>query len=248
MRGIRKLQEPRKLAQYRASNPQGSWEDFRRGRARRNAVKDALIAQQQGLCCYCEIDLKTSVQQGEIDDFRVEHFHPKSDCSTSHNWALDWQNLLACCSGGSATKVVDSQSRASQSDVSDLDHSCDVPKQDHNWDGVILNPLNLPRHVCPFRFSRNEPYISVNTAVCEAHRIDLTQAKTTIEKLRLHSPRLVRLREEKLNKLSDELSRLTQQGIPLEHAIEQINSIYLIVNDDGHLPGFYSAMKDFLGV
>ena len=72
-------EEPEGLKRYRTNYPWESWEHFRR-RARRGyqVVKQQILHDQHGLCAYCEISIKLAEEEGEVDDFRVEHFYPKS--------------------------------------------------------------------------------------------------------------------------------------------------------------------------
>ena len=91
---------PQALTDYVVANPNADWEDFRNETANGYAVvKQQLTADQRGLCAYCEIDLHIHAQNG-LDDFRVEHFHPKKPHNPPPNHALEWQNLLAVCTGG----------------------------------------------------------------------------------------------------------------------------------------------------
>jgi uncharacterized protein (TIGR02646 family) len=53
----------------------------------KKAVKDALMAEQGYLCCYCECRLTS-------DDSHIEHFRPQSDESVD---PLDFSNILCSC-------------------------------------------------------------------------------------------------------------------------------------------------------
>jgi uncharacterized protein (TIGR02646 family) len=149
MKNIVKGKEPSVLQQYATRNPGHSWSQFRKDRARCLSVQQQLLSDQGGLCAYCEIDLKGASGNAQAD-LRVEHFHPKSDTLAAHNWHLDWQNLLAVCHGGSRQDIVDAAER-----YTSPDHSCDVPKADHDWDVQILNPLLLPAFPSLFRYDRS---------------------------------------------------------------------------------------------
>lgn len=135
MKRVLKGAEPPLLLAYRQKSPQNTWEQFCKSDARKNEIQQQLKADQGGLCAYCEINLLDAAGTDKAD-FRVEHFHPKSDTSSGMNWHLHWPNLLGCCHGGSRSDVVDASKRATTPD-----HSCDVPKKDKNLTGVILNPL-----------------------------------------------------------------------------------------------------------
>lgn len=60
MKNIVKGVEPAELAQYAASNPGNTWEQFTRKSPRRIAVQQRLLSDQGGICAYCEIDLRGS--------------------------------------------------------------------------------------------------------------------------------------------------------------------------------------------
>ena len=120
-------EEPELLRQYRLHNPEETWEHFRR-RCRRGykQVREAILRDQHGLCAYCEVGIKLAEEEGEVDDFRVEHFYPKNATQEhGHNYHLDWRNLLGVCHGGSQPYVPDPEWRYSSQK---RDRSCDVPK------------------------------------------------------------------------------------------------------------------------
>lgn len=239
MKNIVKGSEPDTLISYRENNPQGSWENCKRNKNRREKIQKRLLEDQGGLCAYCEVDLKTGV---ENSDFRVEHFHPKSDSSTQHNWHLDWGNLLACCHGGSQRDVVDAERR-----FSSPDHSCDVPKDNDNLTGLILNPLELSAYPCIFKYTRDTGEIKVHIEQCDIAGVNKAIAQQTIDKLRLDSERLKRLRKPVLNKVNDELRNLIAQGLTLNAAQERLAQAYFYKNSDGHWPAFFSAIRHYLG-
>ncbi|MGI9274454.1 MAG: retron system putative HNH endonuclease [Endozoicomonas sp.] len=175
MKRIVKGAEPPLLTSYNTRTPQNTWEQFREGRSRRQQLKRALRKGQGGLCAYCEIDLKESDDHGNAD-FRVEHFHPKSDPSSDHNWALDWQNLLGCCHGGNQRRVVDADERFTPPDF-----SCDVPKADQVLDNVIFNPMEIPAFPCLFLVERSSGELKNNKPGCEAAGIAIDKVDNTLQ-------------------------------------------------------------------
>ena len=118
MKKVRKGAEPPRLDAYRQLRPTNTWEQCTKNKNRRDEIQQQLRGDQGGICAYCEVNLLPAVSSNEVADFRVEHFHPKSDVSTVHNWHLDWNNLLACCHGGSQRGVGDAASRYTRSDGS----------------------------------------------------------------------------------------------------------------------------------
>jgi uncharacterized protein (TIGR02646 family) len=97
---------PPLLDAYVQANPNDEWEQLKGNDRYANAqVKATLIHDQRGLCAYCEIDLAQYKGKG-LDDFGVEHFHPKKrPPNPPPNHGLDWQNMLGVCSGGSSRDV-----------------------------------------------------------------------------------------------------------------------------------------------
>lgn len=241
MKRIIKTEEPALLISYRTNNPNGRWQGCKNNQNRREQIQQYLLNDQGGLCAYCEVDLKMANAQG-VADFRVEHFHPKSDISTDHNWHLDWQNLLACCHGGSRPDVVDEAERASSPD-----HSCDVPKADHDWDELILNPLQLAASPCLFRYSRATGAVSVDDDNCETAGVDSTKAQNNIDYLRLDANRLKRLRKAELDRVNEQLRQLVQNGITLEAARDKLARALIKKDVNGHWPRFFSALRHYLG-
>ncbi|MFK4751622.1 retron system putative HNH endonuclease [Oceanobacter antarcticus] len=243
MKKVLKGIEPPLLARYRHKNPTGSWDMFKNSRARRQQLKQQIIADQSGLCVYCEIDLKEQDSHGNAD-YRVEHYHPKSDMTAGHNWALDWQNLLGCCHGGSRPDVTDAAHRYTSPDC-----SCDIPKGSQNLDSVILNPHQMPAFPPIFAFDRTTGEPSVDKVNCSIAGIDPIKAQATIRELRLDAKRLNSLRQTVLNKLNADVRNLLQRNSELSvgEALDRLAATYLQKNSKHHWPPFFSAIRSYLG-
>lgn len=76
----------------------------------KDAIREALVREQRGLCCYCEQRIAPS--EGRM---RVEHRTPQS---MDRGRDLDWRNLLGACCGGEGSAEV----------------HCDVAKGDREVD------------------------------------------------------------------------------------------------------------------
>jgi len=88
MKFIEKQQEPQTYTDWKAlanDNWQPSYDDLRGDP--KKAVKEALMAEQGYLCCYCERRLMDS-------DSHIEHFRPQSDPAVD---PLDYSNMLCSC-------------------------------------------------------------------------------------------------------------------------------------------------------
>lgn len=241
MKNIIKGDVPGVLQQYATRYPAGSWDNFRKVKARRLPVQQQLLSDQGGLCAYCEIDLKAA-SGNALADLRVEHFHPKSDTTEGRNWHLDWQNLLAVCHGGSRADIVDSVER-----YTSPDHSCDVPKDGNDWDALILNPLLLPAFPALFRYDRSTGAMGVELDNCRAIGIDTARAQATIDLLRLDSQRLRGLRKPVLDKLNEQLRGLVQAGHSTADARDLLARAILSKKDNQSWPPFLSAARNYLG-
>ena len=86
MRYIKKQTEPRELKEYRNSG--GKWDDFSLDKGKR-AVKNQLLAEQNGLCAYCTGAIN-------FDNMKVEHWYPQD---APEDRDLEYANLLAVCLG-----------------------------------------------------------------------------------------------------------------------------------------------------
>ena len=153
-------EEPELLKHYRLRNPEETWEHFRR-RCRKGykQVREAILRDQHGLCAYCEVGIKLAEEEGEVDDFRVEHFYPKNATQEhGHNYHLDWRNLLGVCHGGSQPYVPDPEWRYSSQK---RDRSCDVPKGGREITNYILNPLKIPGKIRLFRYAEHLSLIHI---------------------------------------------------------------------------------------
>lgn len=88
MKHIVKRPEPEAFSDWKSlasDDWQPTYDDL--GGAPKRAVKDALMAEQGYLCCYCERRLTDA-------DSHIEHFRPRRDPTVD---SLDYRNLLCSC-------------------------------------------------------------------------------------------------------------------------------------------------------
>lgn len=111
MRTIRKLREPLSLTQHRA----GMAADFDNFQDK-NELRDSLVREQRGLCCYCQSRIRADRTSMKIEHWRCQSRYPDEQ--------LDYSNILAACTGDRGP-----------------DH-CDTRKADRN---ISRNPAN-PEH------------------------------------------------------------------------------------------------------
>ncbi len=237
-------QVPTDLGNYVVANPGNSWNQFRDNEPKAlDAVRVQIVRDQRGLCAYCEIDTQVSVGGVGLDDFRVEHFHPKSPVDPTHNYGLDWFNLLGVCHGGSQRSVAIASRHTSP------DHSCDVPKDNLNLVGVIFDPTNdVPAFPRFFQYVEN----GMDAGRIEVDKVNCPtslhlKGEQTIEKLRLNAPRLTRLRKVVFDKLREEISNAEDAGVPFDVALSNLAQIFLSPSADGHWPAFFTCIRWYLG-
>lgn len=94
MKYICKGAEPAAFAQWKAINPQATYHDlsdrqFPGSVLAKTALKQALIAEQGEICCYCECRIQPN-------NSHIEHFKPKGNRLYAA-LQLDYSNLLASC-------------------------------------------------------------------------------------------------------------------------------------------------------
>lgn len=200
MKKIRKTPGPNALTDYAERNPGNTWKDFYDSRTEYVEIKQQVFQDQGGLCAYCETRLKET----EPANQRLEHFHPKSDdADPSKNWALDWDNIIGVCHGGS---------HPSDKDWARPDNlSCDAYKEHYikreklppDCDGWLLNPLHLPHLPCLFRFDRRTFELKPDPEQCEKWQLEVGKdtfelVSETIKILNLNCDRLKQQRRQVL--------------------------------------------------
>lgn len=237
-------EEPELLTRYKQRYPHDIWEKFHhRSRDGYRQVKRQIFQDQHGLCAYCEIDIKLTDEEDLVDDFRVEHFHPKT--GTEHeerNYHLEWKNMLGVCHGGSQPRVAEANYRFSKMKE---DRSCDVPKGGKSINTEILNPLQIPAKERLFAFDSFTGAISVDENTCPG--MLRRKAENSITELNLNAPRLKRLRLKVIEVLQDQLAEMAGLGISLEESMDQLARILLIPNSDNQYPAFFTTIRWFLG-
>ncbi|SRR6266568_5134909 len=239
---------PPLLAAYQETNPVDAWDQFKGNDPDGyKAVKASLTRDQRSLCAYCEIDLVSGNGKG-LDDFRVEHFFPKKPHNPPPNRSLEWDNLLAVCTGGN-TRALTAKGR-----FTSPDSSCDVPKANKDWTDSILNPLiDVPSFPRLFRYEEQTGAMAVDEALCPPEL--KAKAEATIQLLHL-SPlptakipcsRLQRFRIAIFDKLREEISELLQAGVDEPTAAAQLAEVHFSDNQHKPWPAFFTCIRWYLG-
>lgn len=245
MKTCLKSETPDLLSQYQTDNPNSSWEQFKNEcQQGYDDVQKQLQKDQGNLCCYCEIDTKHGLGIG-TNDFRVEHFYPKSKSDENNNWALDWKNMLGCCHGGSERYVTDANIRFTE--LHGERHS-DVLKGENVWNDTILNPLDIPSFPILFRHQNDGGFL-VREENCVNAGIDIEKAKNCLdaEKLNLNSKKLKSLRKSVLDALREQIQNQLSIGMTIEQAMFSVVEAQLRKNYEGNFPAFFTTIRSYFG-
>ncbi|MGZ8218670.1 retron system putative HNH endonuclease [Methylomagnum sp.] len=251
MKRIEKGMEPAKLMDYRNANPRSTWEQMRNdaassGKDTYTEIKRTAVNDQGGLCAYCEADITNQTQQ-------IEHFHPKSDNGGTHNWALDWNNLLAVCDGGS-----NPYSPAYLEPLPD-NLSCDQHKNylsqkgglSAACEGWLLNALQLAAFPNLFAIHLGTGKLRANVEICasvpvfEPNHCGDTAAlvENTIRILNLNCDRLCQDRLRVIRSLEHAKKQLRQRGIPTNQALPSLTQHYF----QRRWSPFFTVIRSYLG-
>lgn len=253
MKRVIRLDEPAELTGYRADNPVGTWEQMRAdaaGREAYEAVRRKLLDGQGSLCGFCEIGLH------DIDPLkcRVEHFHPKSDTSTAHNWALDWQNMIAVCMGGSQRH----QQPPHALEPLPENLSCDAHKDqmiqthrlDEHCEGWIINPLDLPAFPSLFFLEKSTGRLLPDEQACAGialpgnkHRGTHELVQHTIDMLNLNCARLCEARLRVVWDIERNKKLLRERQVPADQALYRLAERYFRQS----WPAFFTTIRFCLG-
>ena len=244
MKHCRKEQdESQCLTAFRAANPSAEWErDFKKGSGEGRACYETLRARlrqaQTGLCAYCEVGLTPGNEQ-------IAHFHPKSDHSSDHNWALDWDNLWIACLGG--TRLADRQMNSDGKPKYPLpeNRSCDEATTDAVLDGVILRPDEVPPFPRLFRFLQSPDRLDIapDASACIAAGIAIGRVEATIEKLNLNCGRLAEARLPLHRQLESAKKRLRESGADPCTGLRRLAEIQLAIDPEGCRKSFFTVTR-----
>ncbi|MDQ7015932.1 MAG: retron system putative HNH endonuclease [Gammaproteobacteria bacterium] len=126
MKWVQKCSEPQIFTDWKALASEAWQPSYANlGGAEKQAVKQALMQEQGGLCCYCERRLSEA-------DSHIEHFRPQSDLGVD---ALEFANMLCSC-----------QNQLRQGEP----RHCGNAKGDWFDEAVLVSPLESD---CESRFS-----------------------------------------------------------------------------------------------
>ncbi len=135
MRRIRKQPEPASLTRFKGSANEDWQPDWANLGAVKRDIQTALLTEQGGICCYCEMRISA-------ESSHIEHVHPRSREPIEKR--LDYSNLLASCGR-------DSTERKDRSQPTTPRH-CGASKQDWYEKTKFVSPLDADCEDC-FRYA-----------------------------------------------------------------------------------------------
>ena len=246
MKKVNKSTPPNLLTLFAANYPNNSWDNFRNHNASDDyrEIKGLIFTDQGGLCAYCEKSLKEDLPNKK----RIEHYHSKSDKSTPGvNWALDWNNVIGVCLGGSDTK---------QEHPLPKNFSCDAHKahlEDKNklqipCVGYVLDPQDLVASPVLFDLDKSEGKLIVNVAACAQYTPKYNNFETveelvekTIEVFNLNCDRLIKQRLKVLHRFEHIINAARKKGNTQIHS--QLAERWFI----NKWPSFFTTRRIILG-
>lgn len=184
MKRINKSEPPNTLTLYEALNPQEIWENFRNSNsgADYRSLKKVVFKDQGQLCAFCETKVESVPEK--IDLQRIEHFHPKSDDrNTEKNWALDWNNVMGVCLGGSG-RDIDARIYPRPNSLSCdafKDHLVSKNKLSVDCECDLINPLLLGASPCLFAFKKRTGELTPSVPICNEIHIEENRFDTVAE-------------------------------------------------------------------
>ncbi len=256
MKRVSRQPEPIQLTDYRNTSPASTWEQMRvdaihNGQTAYEESRKKLIADQGGICAFCEIDIRDN----DPLKCRIEHFHPKSDVTPAHNWALDWNNLFAVCAGGSYRFA----SAPYTHEPLDENLSCDAHKDrmiqggklQEQCEGWILNPAATPASLSLFRLEMSTGRLLPDPDLCAAlpiwtgnqHADVQTLVQHTIDMLNLNCVRLCDARLTIIWDIERNKKKQRDAGFSPQQGLSNLAAYYL----RQCWPGFFSTIRLCIG-
>lgn len=256
MKRVLKGAVPPALVPYVQAVPKSSWEQMRNdsnfnGRQAYQDCRSTCITDQKGLCAYCEIDIRDN----DPLKCRVEHFHPKSDLETSHNWALDWKNMLGVCNGGSVEYLTDTgfylpPRQANLSCDAHKDRGIQRGQLPNACEGWILNPLQLAAFPSLFRLEMSTGKLHPNSVACNAvyfpgnkHASVQDLVQHTIAVFNLNCDRLAQERLRVIRDIERNKKHQREQGFDATQGLLNLTRKYL----QYQWPAFFTVIRWCLG-
>lgn len=242
--------EPIELEDYRSANPLATWDEMRDDGEVYKTVRATLVNSQGGLCAYCEL----GVDPNDPLKSRVEHFHPKGDQTGSHNWALDWSNMIAVCHGGSQRALGAPYTLEPLSDNLSCDAYRDKMIQSgelqEKCEGWLLNPKSVPVSPCLLFLEKSTGKLIPDEQSCEnvmqaenQHEDVKSLVQNTIDMLNLNCDRLCMSRRQVIWDIENKKKKKRNNGYTAQQGLLEIAEFYFRTN----WPQFFTTVRLSLG-
>ena len=245
---------PPALRDYAQAYPDAAWEQMRDDNAQGGyqAAHDCraqALHDQHDLCAYCEQKIAANAPL----HCRVEHFHPKSDNTETHNWSLDWKNMLAVCDGGSSGSQEERKTHPLPANLScdaHKDRMVQIGRLPVACEGRLLNPLDIPSFPNLFTFDKGTGYFEPDGASCADVEILGNACGTTTELvnrtiavLNLNCGRLAEKRRLLVVNIDQNKKVLRQKGFSPAEIPEKLVRRYF----SAEWPEFFTTLRCCLG-
>ena len=216
MKIIKKKIESKRFKKYRRKNHSLEWDKV--PGSMRRLYRKKCMKQQGYICCYCECNLN---QPGIKNFCRVEHFHQKSDStSTGKNWHLDWNNMFASCNGITSKNkrmiYPHPQNMSCDSYKNYLIQKNQLPIQ---CEGLLINPLHIPAFPNLFNIDQGTGKIIPDDNACSlvvfsGNKLSTTKelVQNTIDVLNLNCNRLCQERKLVLLSIDRKIAQERKKG------------------------------------
>lgn len=258
MKRVPKGASPRSLDSFKRASSRSTWDQMRSdalwgGKNAYAECRATTLSNQGGLCAYCEVDIRDS----DPLKCRIEHFHPKADVQGDINWALEWANMLAVCTGGSRPELPEGV-HYRQPIAENL--SCDahkdrmitIGKLAKTCEGLILDPLQIPAHPNLVEVSWTTGRLAANRRACDAldpwpgNQFDsLTElVNGSIAMLNLNCDRLASHRKLLVFDIERNKRKMRQDGLTADDAFATLARKYFAGR---RWPAFFSTIRYCLG-
>jgi uncharacterized protein (TIGR02646 family) len=233
MKPIRGLAtSPDGLTRYRADTSKTqTWSAFRKdgeGQQAYAELSELLVNSQRGLCCYCEIRLLVPLDR-QIEHVKSREHHP--------DLALDYQNMLAACTGGSSKVFVSGKAACADRAISNSEESLSCGQKKLSVD--CLDPRSLPVGESLFKVTPDGRVI-VDAMACENHGIDVGAASQARDVLGLDNQRLRNARKKIMGALA-----AYNSATPTE--IEAAARDNLLPGNHGQLNPWFTTSRSYFG-
>jgi uncharacterized protein (TIGR02646 family) len=239
--------EPECLINYRTANPSATWDDFKNDEPDcYRIIRDRLWSIQGCLCAYCEIHLERRTDA--VPNEQIAHFHPKSDKTSNHNWALDWDNLWLACLGG--TRYSDQRVEAREPKYGlPENRSCDEATDNEVLDGKILRPDEVPAFPRLFRYRQSPDRLNIEPdhGACKQAGIPVSRVESTITKLNLNCQRLAEARLPVHKTLQRAKRQLSKSGLDSKPALYRLAERHFRLGPKGCRQAFFTVARWGLG-